>query len=168
MSIIDCNAGDLGSIPGSGRSPGEGNGNPLHYSCQEIPSDRRAWWAAVCGVTRVGHNLATNTLLTPQTMLLWNYICKSYHVVCWLLLVLTSAQLYAEPGRAVCRSGQNTPPWKQLQLSGSGSKMQERNEDAGFAMPSILLTKFYKAVMLGVLLLFAYFFTCKSFDMLWK
>ena len=37
------NAGDLGSIPGSGRSPGEGNGNPLQYSCLENPMDRRAW-----------------------------------------------------------------------------------------------------------------------------
>ena len=37
------NAGDLGSIPGSGRSPGEGNGNPLQYSCQENPVDKRAW-----------------------------------------------------------------------------------------------------------------------------
>ena len=37
-----CNAGDLGSIPGEGRSPGEGNGNPLQYSCLENPMDRRA------------------------------------------------------------------------------------------------------------------------------
>ena len=39
-----CNAGDLGSIPGSWRSPGEGNGNPLQYSCLENPMDRGAWW----------------------------------------------------------------------------------------------------------------------------
>ena len=39
-----CRAGDLGSIPGSGRSPGEGNGNPLQYSCLENPVDREAWW----------------------------------------------------------------------------------------------------------------------------
>ena len=37
------NAGDLGSIPGSGRSPGEGNGNPLQYSCLENPMDRGSW-----------------------------------------------------------------------------------------------------------------------------
>ena len=42
-----CNAGDLGSIPGSGRSPGGGNGNPLQYSCRENPMDRGAWWATV-------------------------------------------------------------------------------------------------------------------------
>ena len=54
-----CNAGDLGWIPGSGRSPGEGNGNPLQYSCLENPMDRGAWWATAHGVARVGHDLAT-------------------------------------------------------------------------------------------------------------
>jgi len=44
------NAGDLGSIPGSGRSFGEGNGNPLQYSCLENAMDRGAWWATVRGV----------------------------------------------------------------------------------------------------------------------
>ena len=47
-----CNAGDLGSISGLGRSPGEGNGNPLQYSCLENPMDRGAWWAAVHGVAK--------------------------------------------------------------------------------------------------------------------
>jgi len=47
-----CNAGDLGSIPGSGRSPGEGNGYPLQYSCLENPMDRGAWWATVHGVAQ--------------------------------------------------------------------------------------------------------------------
>ena len=42
-----CNAGDLGLIPGSGRSPGEGNGNPLQYSCLENPIDRGAWRTTV-------------------------------------------------------------------------------------------------------------------------
>ena len=46
------NEGDLGSIPGLGRSPGEGNGNPLQYSCLENPMDRGAWWATTCGVTK--------------------------------------------------------------------------------------------------------------------
>ena len=46
-----CNAGDPGLIPGSGRSPGEGNGNPLQYSCLEKPMDRGAWWTAVHGVS---------------------------------------------------------------------------------------------------------------------
>ena len=47
-----CNAGDLGSIPGFGRSPGEGNGNPLHYSFLENPTDRGAWLATVHRVTK--------------------------------------------------------------------------------------------------------------------
>ena len=46
-----CNAGDLGLIPGSGRSPGERNGYPFQYSCLENPMDRGAWWATVHGVT---------------------------------------------------------------------------------------------------------------------
>ena len=54
-----CNAGDLGSIPGSGRSPGKGNGNSLQYSCLENPMDRGAWWAIVHTVTRVEHDLVT-------------------------------------------------------------------------------------------------------------
>ena len=41
---------DMGSIPGLGRSPGEGNGTPLQYSCLENPMDRGAWWATVHGV----------------------------------------------------------------------------------------------------------------------
>ena len=47
-----CNAGDLGLIPGLGRSPGEGNGNPLQYSGLENPMDRDAWKATVHGVTK--------------------------------------------------------------------------------------------------------------------
>ena len=46
------NVGDLGSIPGSGRSPGEGNGNPLWCSCLENPRDGGAWWAAIYGVAQ--------------------------------------------------------------------------------------------------------------------
>ena len=53
------NVGDLGSIPELGRSPGEGNGNPLQYSCLENPMDRGAWQARVHGVERAGHDLAT-------------------------------------------------------------------------------------------------------------
>ena len=45
-----CSAGDPGSIPGLGRSPGEGNGNPLQYSCLGNSMDRGTWWATVHGV----------------------------------------------------------------------------------------------------------------------
>ena len=52
-----ANAGNnRSSIPGSGRFPGEGNGNPLQYSCLENPMNRRAWWAIVCVVQRVGQD----------------------------------------------------------------------------------------------------------------
>ena len=47
-----CNAEDPGSIPGSGRFPGEGSGYPLQYSCLETSVDREAWWATVHGVTK--------------------------------------------------------------------------------------------------------------------
>ena len=47
-----ASAGDTGSIPGSGRSPGEGNGNPFQYSCLGNPMDRGAWWATVHGITK--------------------------------------------------------------------------------------------------------------------
>ena len=56
-----CNAGDLGSILMSGRSPGEGNGNPLQYSCLENPMDGRAWQATVHGVTKSLTRLSMET-----------------------------------------------------------------------------------------------------------
>ena len=59
-----CNVGDLGLIPGSGRSPGEGNGNPLQYSCLENSMDRGAWWATV-------HGSQSRTRLSDFTFTLW-------------------------------------------------------------------------------------------------
>ena len=61
------NVGDLGSIPGSGRSPGEGNGTPLQYSCQENPMDGGAWWATVQGVAKSWTGLSDFTFfLSPE------------------------------------------------------------------------------------------------------
>jgi len=54
-----CSAEDPGSIPGLGRSPGEGNGNPLQYSCLENPLDRGAWQSPIHGVAKIRHDLAT-------------------------------------------------------------------------------------------------------------
>ena len=48
-----CNVGDPGSIPGSGRSPGEGYGNPLQYPCLGNPMDRGAWWVAVHAIAKI-------------------------------------------------------------------------------------------------------------------
>ena len=52
VKIMPANAGDAGAIPGLGRSPGEGNSNPLQYSCLGNPMDRGAWWATVHGIAK--------------------------------------------------------------------------------------------------------------------
>ena len=61
-----CDAGDQGSIPGSERSSGEGNSNPLQYSCLENFMDREAWRLQFVGSQRLGHNWATNTHTTAS------------------------------------------------------------------------------------------------------
>ena len=58
-----CNEGDPGSIPGSGRSPGEGNGNPLQFSCLENPMEGGAWQATVHGVAKGQTRLSDKLLL---------------------------------------------------------------------------------------------------------
>ena len=63
----DCSAGNPVSIPGLGRSLGEGNGNPLQYSCLENPMDRRAWQATVHGVASALHDLATKPSPPPPS-----------------------------------------------------------------------------------------------------
>ena len=75
-----CNTGDPGSIPGWERSPGEGNGNPLPYSCLENPIDRGAWWATVHVVVRVGHNLMTKP--PPRTYIYTHKI--RVHAYCFV------------------------------------------------------------------------------------
>ena len=62
---FSCNAGDLCSIPGSGRSPGGGHGNPLQYSCLENPMDRGTWWVAVHRVTELDMTEATKHAKGP-------------------------------------------------------------------------------------------------------
>ena len=64
-----CNAGDLDSIPGLGRSPGEGNGNPLQYSCLENPMDGGAWWATVHRVPKSWTQLSDFTSIAVQGIL---------------------------------------------------------------------------------------------------
>ena len=67
------NAGDRGSIPGSGRSSGEGNGNPLQYSCLENPMDGGAWWATVHGVAKSWIRLSDFT---------WSWSCVQNLLSC--------------------------------------------------------------------------------------
>ena len=62
---LPTNAGDASSIPGSGRSPGEGNGNPLQYSCLENSMDRAAWRATVHRVTK--SDMTEHTHIHPYT-----------------------------------------------------------------------------------------------------
>ena len=71
------NAGNLGSIPGSGRSPGEGNGNPLQYSCLENPMDGEAWWATVHRVlmVQISHLYMTTGKTIPLTR--WTFVGKT-------------------------------------------------------------------------------------------
>jgi len=54
--VAACSAGDPGSVPRLGRSPGEGNGNPLQSSFLENSMDGGAWWATAMGLQRVGHD----------------------------------------------------------------------------------------------------------------
>ena len=72
-----CNAGDLPSVPGLGRSPGGGNGNPLQFSCLRNPMDRGAWQATACGVTKSQARLTEHThnglYMTRDTALLSLY-----------------------------------------------------------------------------------------------
>ena len=70
-----CNEGDLGSILGSGRSPGEGNGNPLQYSCLENPMDWGAWWDTVHRVAKSQTRLSDVTSLTW-----WLNLHLIYHI----------------------------------------------------------------------------------------
>ena len=82
------NAGDLGSIPGLGRSPGEGNGNPLRYSCLENPMDRGAWEAAVHGVAKSRTRLIDFTL----TLTRWQSHVSAFNVLSRLVMTSLVAQ----------------------------------------------------------------------------
>ena len=73
VKVSACNAGDLGSIPGLGRSPGEGNGNPLQYSCLENPMDRGAWWATVHGVAKSQTGLSDFTFTFTSVLIYFIY-----------------------------------------------------------------------------------------------
>ena len=73
VKVSASNVGDPGLIPGSGRSPGEGNGNPLQYPCLENPMDGGAWWATVHGVAKSRTRLSYFTFTCSNT---YNVISK--------------------------------------------------------------------------------------------
>ena len=82
----DCNVGDQGSIPGSGRSPGEGNGYPLQYSCLENPMNRGAWRATVHGVaqSRTGLERLSTRAHVVVTAQWWKHLPASAGVPGWI------------------------------------------------------------------------------------
>ena len=85
------NAEDLGSIPGSGRSPGEGNGNPLQYSCLENPMDGGAWWTTAHGVTKSRTRLSDFTFFK---------LCSVALIDCLLIIsVDTHRSVQRPPGK---------------------------------------------------------------------
>ena len=71
-------ANNLGLIPGSGRFPGVGNGNPFQYTCLENSFDRRAWWAAVHGVAKCWTQLSIS--VNKNTHVLYVYVCIYIYV----------------------------------------------------------------------------------------
>ena len=78
VKVSACSAGDLGSIPGLRRYPGEENGNPLQYSCLENPTDRGAWWATVHGVAKSQTQLSYFThSLTHSLRFVIAYLSRS-------------------------------------------------------------------------------------------
>ena len=84
-----CNAGHLGSNPESGRSPGEGNGNPLQYSCLENPMDRGAWRATVHGVAKSWIQLKQLSMHALAHQKCWDEI-EALHLTSHLLFHLQS------------------------------------------------------------------------------
>ena len=75
-----CNAGDPGLIPGSGKSPGEGHGNPFQYSCLENPVDSGAWLAIVHGVTKRKTGLSDSHFSTDE-WIKWIYYIHSMDII---------------------------------------------------------------------------------------
>ena len=85
-----CNTGEPGSIPGSGRSPGERNGYPFQYSCLENSRDRGAWWATVHGVTK------------SQTDTVYTQCALKRPWACWLQLTFPDPDTRTSPFTSGC------------------------------------------------------------------
>ena len=110
------NVGDPGSIPRSGWSPGEGNGNPLRYSCLENSMDRRAWWATVHGVPK-------SQTHQPQTIYKWtDRLCYNKSLFqrqkgwIWLQPVLSNSSVTASQTKNLKISSGHRKKYKQVKL----------------------------------------------------
>ena len=89
-------------IPGSERSPGEGNGNPIQYACLGNSMDRGAWQATVHGLARVGHDLATKPHITTLALSFSSYISVCVYLNCWTISYKNDA--YLSLNASVCIS----------------------------------------------------------------
>ena len=111
-------AGDLGSIPGLGRFPGGGHGNPLQYSCWRIPKDREVWQATVMASQRVGYDWVTKRMHTHTH----THTHRSYNTV--VIQLLSHVQLFATPWTAAHQVSLSfTISWSWLQLMSIESVM---------------------------------------------
>ena len=119
-----CSARDPGLIPGSRRSPVEGNGNPLQYSCLENPMDRGAWQAIVHGVTKSG----TRSVMSPsRTISIWGVLLQSHFssvgLITYFRTNLTVNILYLSRDRMIrlpCSRSEKCPfGWKYPQIRGA-------------------------------------------------
>ena len=81
VKVSACIVGDLRLIPGSGRSPGEGNGNPLQYSCLENPMDGGALWATVHGVAKSQTWLSCSVIYSAK--IFWSLVFPNVCFMCW-------------------------------------------------------------------------------------
>ena len=109
VKLPACNAGDPGSIPGWGRSPGEGNGSPLQYSCLENPMDRGAWWAVVHGVEKSWTQLSDFTFTFFTMDLEYSPFpigqhCCLFHRWWWLLFSRPVMSDSVTPWTAACQA----------------------------------------------------------------
>ena len=82
-----CNAGDTGSIPGSGWSLGEGNGNPVQHACLGNPMNRGVWWATIHGITRFGYDLVTKPPPPPVIRTISSSVLVNDNIVQIIILI---------------------------------------------------------------------------------
>ena len=124
---LPASAGNVrhaGSIPGLGRSPEEGNGNPLQYSCLENPMDRRAWWGIVHGVTQSRTQLKQLSMPRAHSNLMGMCarvcVCVCSHTSrAWTSSLVPATMLCLPRGQCACSHAM------QLCEAGSGSKESE-------------------------------------------
>ena len=127
VKVSACSAGDPGSLPGSGRCPGEENGNPLQYSCLENSMDGGAWWATVRGVTKSQTGLIDFTYRFTAER---TYGCTSVWV--WnehrLSLLLTHCDFsdFSDGKESACNAGDpgSVPGWRRCPGERNGNPLQ--------------------------------------------